>query len=100
MHKYGMMGMLPADFWTHRRAAKRERLLSWHSLLDAAIARLDETTPADAVSTAGMLPPEFMSHRKAAYREDLLAFRSLLDAAIGRLDKPAVSEQATRIDIA
>jgi hypothetical protein len=100
MHMYGMMGMLPADYWAHRRAAKRERLLSWRSLLDAAIKRLDET-PAGArtTTTHGPIPPEFMSHRKAAHREDLMAFRSLIDAAIDKL-KEQPAEQATRIDIA
>ena len=75
MHKFSFMDALPADFREHRRAAKRERLLSWRSLLDAAIEQLDEA-PAGAAgqgeapggSPAGQLPPEFWSHRRAAHR--------------------------------
>ncbi len=33
--------MFPADFWTHRRAARREMLMAWRSLLDAKIAKLE-----------------------------------------------------------
>jgi hypothetical protein len=95
-----LLGMLPADFGAHRRAARRERLLSWRSLLDAAIERLDET-PAGAGQRKqhGPVPREFWSHRRAARREELLAFRSLVDACIGKLEAPAAAEQATRIDV-
>ncbi len=42
--------MFPEEFRTHRRAARREMLLAWRSLIDARIAKLDEeekgkTTP-------------------------------------------------------
>jgi hypothetical protein len=36
------MGPLPDEFWAHRRAAKRELLLSWRSVLDAAVQRLED----------------------------------------------------------
>ncbi len=32
---------LPDEFHTHRRAAQREMLMAWRSLIDARIARLD-----------------------------------------------------------
>ncbi len=32
----------PEDFNLHRRAARREMLLAWRSLIDARIAKLDE----------------------------------------------------------
>ncbi len=34
--------MLPEDFKLHRRAARREMLLAWRSLIDARISKLDE----------------------------------------------------------
>ena len=34
-------GILPEEFKTHRRAARREMLLAWRSLLDARIEKLD-----------------------------------------------------------
>lgn len=42
----GLHGLLPEEFWHHRRAAKREVLLALRSLLDAAIERLEEKPPA------------------------------------------------------
>lgn len=33
---------LPADFHTHRRAAQKEMLLAWRSLIDARIEKLDK----------------------------------------------------------
>jgi hypothetical protein len=93
------MDMLPADYRAHRRAAKRERLLSWRSLLDAAIEQLDEVAASQG-GHAGQLPAAFWAHRRAAYREDLLAFRSLVDAGIGWLEQPSQAEQASRIDVA
>lgn len=100
MERCPLLGVLPADFWAHRRAAKRERLLSWRSLLDAAIERLDET-PAGAGQRRppGHAAREFWSHRRTARREELLAFRSLVDAFIERLEEPPAAEQATRIDV-
>ncbi len=35
--------LLPEDFYEHRRAAKREMLLAWRSLLDAQIEKTEET---------------------------------------------------------
>ncbi|MGE5601704.1 MAG: hypothetical protein ACM30E_01560 [Nitrososphaerales archaeon] len=100
MNRCILLGMLPADFEAHRRGARRERLLSWRSLLDAAIERLDET-PAGAGrrTRLGLVPREFWSHRRAARREELLAFRSLVEACIGKLEAPAPAERATRIDV-
>ncbi len=37
------MGILPEEFKTHRRAAKREMLLAFRSLLDARIEKMDTT---------------------------------------------------------
>ena len=34
--------LLPAEFWEHRRAARREMLLAARSLLDAAIERIEQ----------------------------------------------------------
>jgi hypothetical protein len=34
--------LLPEGFVEHRRAARREMLLAWRSLIDAAIKRMDE----------------------------------------------------------
>lgn len=34
--------MFPEEFRVHRRAARREMLLAWRSLIDNKIARLDE----------------------------------------------------------
>ncbi len=36
------MDMFPDEFYTHGRAARREMLLAWRSLIDARIAKLDE----------------------------------------------------------
>lgn len=41
----GFKGLLPAEFWQHRRAAKKEALLAVRTLLDTAIQRL-ESEPA------------------------------------------------------
>jgi hypothetical protein len=35
-------GILPPGFLEHRRAARREMLMAWRSMLDAAIKRMDE----------------------------------------------------------
>jgi hypothetical protein len=32
---------LPSEFHTHRRAAQKEMLLAWRSLIDARISKLD-----------------------------------------------------------
>ena len=34
--------LLPEGFFDHRRGARREMLLAWRSMLDAAIQRMDE----------------------------------------------------------
>jgi hypothetical protein len=34
--------LLPEGFFEHRRSARREMLLAWRSMLDAAIQRMDE----------------------------------------------------------
>ncbi len=36
------LDMFPEEFYLHRRAARREMLLAWRSLIDARIARLEE----------------------------------------------------------
>jgi hypothetical protein len=42
VHEGGPKGLLPEEFWKHRRAAKKEMLLAWRSLLDTAIERLEK----------------------------------------------------------
>lgn len=37
-----LQSLLPAEFWEHRRAARREMLLAARSLLDAAIERIEQ----------------------------------------------------------
>jgi len=39
-----MEGLLPEGFVEHRRAARREMLLAWRGVIDAAIKRMDEKT--------------------------------------------------------
>lgn len=36
------MEVFPEEFRTHRRAAQREMLLAWRSLIDSKISKLDE----------------------------------------------------------
>lgn len=38
----GVETFLPAEFFEHRDTARREMLLAWRGVLDAAITRLDE----------------------------------------------------------
>jgi len=40
--KEGRGEMFPEEFRTHRRAARREMLLAWRSLIDARIEKLDK----------------------------------------------------------
>ena len=40
--KKSVEGLLPAGFVEHRRAARREMLLAWRSMLDHAIKKMDE----------------------------------------------------------
>jgi hypothetical protein len=42
VHEGGSKGLWPEEFWKHRRGAKKEMLLAWRSLLDAAIERLEK----------------------------------------------------------
>jgi hypothetical protein len=37
-----MEGMFPPGYWEHRRNARKEMLLAWRSMLDRAIAHIDE----------------------------------------------------------
>jgi hypothetical protein len=98
--RLGLRDRLPEDFWTHRRAARRERLLGWRSLLDAAVERLDEQ-PIEAVppTRRKMIPEQFWAHRRAARREDLKAVRSLVNAALDWLEKPPPAERVTRVEV-
>jgi hypothetical protein len=38
----GLQTFLPEDFFEHRDTARREMLLAWRGVLDAAISRMDE----------------------------------------------------------
>jgi hypothetical protein len=91
--------LLPDEFWVHRRAARRHRLLSWRSVLDSAIDRLEEP-PAGAGATAEPepVPESFWAHRQAAREEDLLAMRSVVDAFLEWWD--ALSEEAPPVQAA
>ncbi len=96
--------LLPDNFWEHRRAARRERILSWRSLLDAAAARLEEPVPNGKVLATEMVPDSFWAHRQAAQEEDLLAVRSLIDAALNWWDawskeEPPTTDVVTRIEV-
>ena len=87
-HRGKLYRLLPEDFWKHHRAARRERLLSWRSFLDAAIERLEEKpAKAERRTWPKLIPEAFWEHRRAAWREDLLAGRSLLDAVAERLEE-------------
>jgi hypothetical protein len=96
--------LLPDEFRRHRRAARRERVLSWRSLLDAAAERLEEAPAnAGAGGATGIVPESFWTHRQAAREEDLLAVRSLVDSFLGWveawLEEPPAAEVVTRIEI-
>jgi hypothetical protein len=41
----GMETFLPPEFFDHRDAARREMLLAWRGVLDAAIERMDAKSP-------------------------------------------------------
>jgi hypothetical protein len=41
--KRGRKGVLPQDFFSHMHAARKEMLLAYRSLIDAAIERTEET---------------------------------------------------------
>jgi hypothetical protein len=86
-------------------------LLSWQILLNAAIARLQETPvgtgqgqpeaqgPQGAQATRSDVANAFWSHRQAACNEMMLAFRSLVDAFMHMPDRPSPAEPAAHIDI-
>jgi hypothetical protein len=93
---------LPEAFWEHHRAARREHLLAYRSLFDAAIERLERKPPPVEAERPkrrlrDLLPEEFRDHLRAAGREQLLAYRSLLDALIERQEKKPV--KARRIEV-
>ncbi len=92
--------LLPEEYRRHRRAARRERLLSWRALVDAALARLDEPTPE---ANAQAAKNDFWAHRRAARREEMLACRSLFDGCllgfVGMFDRQPPAEPVTRIEI-
>ena len=94
--------LLPEEYRKHRRVARRERLLSWRSVLDAAVGRLEEgAEDAEATGELGLVPESFWMHRQAAREEDLLAVRSLVDSFLGWveawLEEPPKAEVTTRI---
>ncbi len=37
--------LMPPEFVEHRRKARKEMLLAWRSFIDAALERIDKTTP-------------------------------------------------------
>lgn len=41
----GLETFFPTDFFEHRDTARREMLLAWRGVLDAAISRIDERKP-------------------------------------------------------
>ena len=41
----GLETFLPKEFFEHRDTARREMLLAWRGVLDAAITRMDEKRP-------------------------------------------------------
>lgn len=97
----GVRALLPEDFLAHRRAADRERLLSWRSLLDVAIERLEEEPErGKPMRLPRLLPEAFWKHRRTARREDLLAVRGLVDAFLGRLAGAGQpTQKATRVEV-
>ncbi len=46
--------LIPESFWVHQKAARRESLLAMRSLIDAALARLEEK-PEEPASPKGPL---------------------------------------------
>ena len=99
-----MARLMPDEFRRHRRAARRERLLSWRSVLDAAVGRLDEEAAVvEATGELRLVPESFWTHRQAAREEDLLAFRSLVDSFFGWveawLEEPPPAEVVRRVEV-
>ena len=96
--------LLPVEFRRHCRAARRERLLSWRSVLDAAAGRLEEgAASTEAAGELGLVPDSFWAHRQAAREEDLLAVRSLVDSFLGWveawLEEPPPAETVRRVEV-
>jgi hypothetical protein len=100
--------LLPDEFRRHCRAARRERLLSWRSVLDAAVGRLEEgaastEAEAEAAGELELVPDSFWAHRQAAREEDLLAVRSLVDSFLGWveawLEEPPAVETVRRVQV-
>lgn len=96
--------LLPDEFRRHCRAARRERLLSWRSVLDAAVERLEEgAEEAEVKGELRLVPDAFWVHRQAAREEDLLAVRSLVDSFLGWveawLEEPPAAETVTRVQV-
>lgn len=97
--RHEVRGWLPEEFWEHRRAARREKLLSWRSFLDAAIESLEEQPDeAKRKRRPRLIPQAFWEHRRTARREQLLACRSLFDAVIERLEEQRPAP-ARRIEV-
>ena len=99
-----MTRLLPDEFRRHCRAARRERLLSWRSVLDAAVGRLEEgAATAEAAGDLDLVPESFWAHRQAAREEDLLAARSLVDSFLGWveawLEEPPPTETVRRVEV-
>ena len=94
----GLRGLLPEDFWEHHRAARRERLLSWRSLFDAAIERLEvKPEEAEQRESPKLIPEAFGEHRRQSCREELLACRGLLDTFVERLaERPEAKAQRSK----
>jgi hypothetical protein len=96
--------LLPDDFWMHHRAARRQRILSWGSLLEAAAARLEEPPRGTGeTSETQLIPDSFWAHRAAARQENLLAVRSLVESFFSWweavLEEPPAAEATTRIEV-
>jgi hypothetical protein len=49
---------LPDEFHTHRRAAQREMLLAWRSLIDAKIEKLEKTDKEESAPKATRIQVE------------------------------------------
>ncbi|MCI0478126.1 MAG: hypothetical protein L0Y55_17935 [Anaerolineales bacterium] len=56
--KEGRGEMFPEEFRTHRRAAQREMLLAWRSLLDARIEKLDKAEKEKSTAKATRIKVE------------------------------------------
>jgi hypothetical protein len=97
--------LLPEEFWMHRRKARRHRILSWRSVLDAAAARLEEPqAEAGGERPPGLIPDAFWAQRQAAREEDLLAFRSVVDDLLAWWDvwleePPPAVESVRRVEV-